>query len=367
MYTFKVFNRAEDEVWEVPYEGINLTEEINKGLDGTLKIPYPSIKKYATAMQTTPDGIFASSFRSWRLFRDGNLLFRGVFSHRRITGGQTGATSYEVKLADYFAMLARRYTALEVLYDGTDDSADIAWDLIDTTQLDDEGDLGITRGTHPTTKDRQRTLRHDNVRDVLVGMSRLKVADGYDMDINNQLQFNIYYPTKGTLRPEIVFNDFNIISWSSDRPLTAKLANRVHVLGAGTGAGLTAATRNDTTQRATWGLLTGTLSEKGVSDSGELNDRGDRFLEKNNVPTDTIAITCRDVSPDISTYDLGDTVTCELSEIDFKEEMRVEKRVFDIKPNGQAVINVGLGEALYDNLYDNMAQTKREVGDLQRY
>jgi hypothetical protein len=366
-YTFKVLSADESEVWELPYEKITITEEVNKGVDGNINIPYPSLAKYASLMKTSPDGIIASALRYWRLYRDNTLLFRGVFSHRRISGGKTGATTYQAFFGDMVAYLAKRATNLEEI-ETNEPSNDIAWTRIDNAQNDgDYGDLGITRGANPTTKSRDRTMRHDKVLDVIVGMSNLKVKDGFDFDIDTQLQFNIYSPEKGMSRPEIIISEFNRLSWTSDRPLTLKLANRVHVLGQGQGAEMVAVTRNDTDQQETWGLLTDVISEKGVGETDELNDRGDQYLIKNSTPTDTFSVKVRDVSPDILTYSLGDTVRLIIEEIGVNTLVRIERRTWEIQPNGQAILTLGFGEKKILDIVEEITEQRRKTGDLERY
>lgn len=343
-YAFKIYNRAEDQVWELPYEKVTIKEALNRGIDGNASVPYPSLKIYADALDTTPDNIISGGFRSWRLYVDDTMLYRGVLSQRTISGGGAGVTAITVNFTDYIGFLGSRYTPLFDYYPSTEDSADIAWSIIDDSQNDSggQGDLGITRGTHPTTKDRQRTFRHDNIRDALVGMSAAKVADGYDMDIDTTLNFNIYYP-KGTSRPEIVFSQFNIRKFSLSKPLAAKLINRVHVLGAGNADEMVTSTRENATVQTTWGLLEGTLAEKGVADTSELADRGDRYLERVAEPKDTTTITTSDTN--LTSYAVGDTVRVIIEELSFDDMLRIDSRTLEILPNGQATVTLGFEEA----------------------
>lgn len=368
-YSFKVYNSDESELWEVPFESIRIEEELNKGLDGQLTVPFQTIKQYADAFNTTPDGIIASGYRSWKLYKDTDLLYQGVLSERQISGGQSGATTYNIYFTDYVGFLSTFYTAEAAIY-SNQDSSDIAWDLIDDRQNDagGNGDIGITRGADPTTKNRDRTFRRESVLNAIVGMSRAKVADGFDFDIDNSLQFNIYYPQKGTQRPEIVLDSFNIISWTSNRRLASKLVNRVHVIGAGAGEDLITQTRENTTPQSTWGLLEGSLSEKSVSTSSELQDRGDRYLEQNATPTDKVSVRIRDDSPDIRTYQLGDSLTVKLEELSYSELLRVESRNIEIKPDGQAIINLTFGDrSANEDAIEIIREQQRQIADLQRF
>lgn len=368
-YSFKIYNRTEDEAWELPYTRMSLTEELNKGLDGSLSMPYASINKYAQKLGTTVDGILSAGFRSWRLYKDTHLMYRGVLSHRTIEGANTGPSTVVVYFTDYIGMLGSRYTPEEDLYTN-EDSSDIAWSIIDDSQNDasTHGDLGITRGSNPTTKNRNRTFRHANIRDSLIGMSQAKVADGYDFDIDNTLQFNVYYPSKGQSRPEIMFSDFNVLSWSSNRPLTTKLFNRVHVLGEGLGADLTAVTRENTTPMATWGLVEATLPEKSVSNTTELEDRGDRFLERTAEIRDTLNINTLDDRPGIDQYGLGDSVRVVIDSLGLDEMLRLDTRTLQITPSGFAQVSLTFQEReINPSLVEMIKDQNRQIADLERY
>lgn len=367
MYSFRLYNSDNSQVWELPYTRMTLSEELNKGLDGNLSLSYSALDRYAEKLNTSVDGILSSEFRSWRLYRGSDLLYRGLLSHRSIEAGQTGPSTIVVYFTDYVGALGSRFTDIEDIHSNKD-SSDIAWALIDDTQSQTNGDLGITRGTNPTTKNRDRTFRHRNIRDAIIGMSQAKVADGFDFDIDNTLSFNVYYPSKGQTRPEIVFNEFNILSWSSDRPLTTKLYNRVHVLGEGLGEDLVAVTRENTAQMANWGVVEAALSEKSVSNVSELEDRGDRFLERTAIIRDTLTINTTDNRPSINQYGLGDTVRVVLDSISFDELLRLEGRTLQIQPSGFAQVTLTFQEReVNPSILDTLQEQQKQISDLERY
>lgn len=367
MYSFRLYNSDNSQVWELPYTRMTLSEELNKGLDGNLSLSYSALDRYAEKLNTSVDGILSSEFRSWRLYRGSDLLYRGLLSHRSIEAGQTGPSTIVVYFTDYVGALGSRFTDIEDIHSNKD-SSDIAWALIDDTQSQTNGDLGITRGTNPTTKNRDRTFRHRNIRDAIIGMSQAKVADGYDFDIDNTLQFNVYYPSKGQSRPEIMFSDFNVLSWSSNRPLTTKLFNRVHVLGEGLGADLTAVTRENTTPMATWGLVEATLPEKSVSNTTELEDRGDRFLERTAEIRDTLNINTLDDRPGIDQYGLGDSVRVVIDSLGLDEMLRLDTRTLQITPSGFAQVSLTFQEReINPSLVEMIKDQNRQIADLERY
>lgn len=339
MWTFYIYNADDTQQWEVPYTRMRATEEMNKGMDGSLSMSYTAFNRYATALNTTIDNILSGGFRTWRLFRDGQIFRRGVLSHTTIEAGQTGASTIVLYFTDYIGLLGARNTPENKFYDMVD-SATIAWDLIDEAQQQTNGNMGITQGTTETTVSRQRTFRYDNIRDEIVKMSNANQSNGYDFDIDNTLNFNIYYPTKGAEKPEIVFSQFNIDSYSLNRPLTAKLANRVNVVGAGFSDDMVTATVQDTTPQTTWGLLEYSLSQKSVSREVELENRGNRELDNRKLPKDVVNITTKDFNPEVTNYDLGDSVTVRLEDVGFEELKRIRTRSLDILPSGQAIVDL---------------------------
>lgn len=339
MWEFIIYNQDESEQWEIPYTKISFTEELNKGADGNMSIPYVGFKQYADALNTTPDDIFKGGFRSWKLIRDGDVFRIGVLTHRSINGGAKGASAINLHFTDYLGFLSSRDTQEEKIY-SSEDSADIAWGEINTAQTQTNGDMGITRGTHPTTVDRDRTLRYENILHLLVGMSNAKQSSGYDMDIDTTKKFNIYWPEKGSVKENVIFSEFNMDSWTLNMPLTAKLANKVNVLGKGFGDDMATASVEDTTYQTTWGLLETTLSEKDVGTVSELENRGNKLLDDLKNPENTINIATKDLDPEVTDYNLGDTVTVEINELDYSKQLRIIKRTFTITPNGDAIINL---------------------------
>lgn len=342
-YELKLYNQDYSELWVLPYETINIDEKLNSGVSAQVTLNYLALKRYAEILSTTPDAIISSAYREWKLFRNSatDPLFAGILVHRKIQGGGGQPTSFLINMADYSAIFNKRRTAEETIY-SAEDSADIAWGEINASQGDVSGfgDAGIVRGTHPTTKNRDRTCRFDNIRDLIVGMSNAKVADGYDFEFDITKTFNIYYPTKGQVRENIVLDGHNIISWTNDRDLAGNLTNRVHVLGKGTGADRPSATREDTTPMATWGLCEDILTESGVETVSELEDRGDSYLDTEKQPVDVVSVTVRDSAPEISSYSVGDTVRVKIDELQYNELKRIVQRSIQIQRTGEALVSL---------------------------
>lgn len=342
MFRIQITNLTATEKYVIPFDSFKFTEELNKGYDGEIKVSYPALKTYATLLKTTPDDILTSKFREVKIYEDSDLLFTGVLRRRKLKGGKVGATEASIPIADYLSMLAKRRTSNKAEYSSYD-SAQIVLDELDISQAKTNGDLGITHGTEPTTINRDNLSRFESLLELLVSMSNLKLKDGYDFDIDVTKALNFYYPTKGTTRENIVFNDFNILSWEDDIPLAGSLTNNVDVLGDGFDDDLIWSNREDATVQAAWKLHEDVIKESGVKLTSTLQDRGDKYLEKNKTPSAgrIIKIEHLQGTPSITTYNVGDYVAVKIDDIDFDQNCRVLKRTVDFK-GGRAVVTLNL-------------------------
>ena len=339
----RIYNKTGGDIWVLPFQTITITDELNVGITGNITINYLDLKRYADKLNTTPDDILSSEYREWKLFKDGTLLYGGILLHRKMFGSKSQATSLTVEFAGFEAILSNRLTgnAGDWAYLDTD-SADIAWDLINRSQndVDGEGDVGITRGLHPVTINRDRTCRFDYIRKVIEGMSAKSKDDGFDWDLSNLKVFNIYYPQKGELRPDIILEDFNILSWTNDKDLSGKLANRVVVLGSGSEDAIVTETVQDLTEQAKWFLQETVLSEKDTSTSANLIAKGNKYLNDKKSPKSVISVRVNDRNPDILTYYVGDTLPVRISTIGFSENLRIDKRTMQIQRTGEAQVDL---------------------------
>lgn len=341
MYELILENSSKTVKYSLPYEAIKITEELNKALSATVSMPYKSIDKYAQALKTSPDAIVASQPMNWRLLRNDTEIYSGILMDRKINGGNEGATAYQINLADFSARLNKRRTSQDFQRLATD-SAEIVDDLLELANTNQN--TGISMGTKPTTKDRDLTSRTANVRDEIVSMSNEKKKDGYDWDVDTTKKLNLYYPQKGELRAYIILDDFNIIKWQVVRPLEGKLTNKLYVLGEGYGDDQAMATSENSLSQGAWGLLEDVQSEKNVSTESELQDRGDKIIDTVAFPTETVSLAHKDGTPNITDYNVGDTVVVRIDEIGLNEQLRIIKRTIQIDAGGNATVDLSFEE-----------------------
>lgn len=336
-YKLIIKSNVTDDIFFVPYDSITIVEELNKGVSGTYNVSYPDLKKYAEALGTTPDAIFSTGAREWYLEVSGDNLYGGIFQKRTMMGAGTGMTQFSVNLLDFSGLLNKRNTGALFQRLATD-SAEIVSDLLTATNAED--DTGIVMGAYPTTKDRDLTSRYEKIRDEIISMSNLKKNEGYDWEVDVSKKLNIFYPSRGTALPDLMFNEFNTTNIQLVKPLQGDLTNKVYVLGEGYDTDMVTATREETSVQSTWGLLEDITSEKGIGTTVNLEDRGDQFLADNAFPVDTIRVEHVDGTPNIESYRVGDTVRLKFGEISLDTNLRIYRRQIKISTKGNAVVSL---------------------------
>lgn len=155
------------------------------------------------------------------LSTDVHLLFSDAKGTRILDRCRVGPTRdeitedehrVEVTCLDYRAVLRDGrilYSTDTLTYESTD-QAEIAWGLLDTTQQQPGGSLGIAKawsGINPTGIDRDRTYEAgDSVGQRIQELS--EVEDGFDWDITpvsaSGLRLDLWYPARGASRGVIL-------------------------------------------------------------------------------------------------------------------------------------------------------------------
>lgn len=138
-------------------------------------------------------------------FPDGKYLFGAVVIEDPPNFNQDNSTM-QVFCDGYLNLLADRYVTPPTPYLGVE-STDIAWDLIDLTQSQTNGDLGITLGPnqYDTGVLRDRTDYVDqNVKDGVVNLTELQDGN-FDLEIDALRRWNTYEHI-GNDRPDVVIN-----------------------------------------------------------------------------------------------------------------------------------------------------------------
>lgn len=239
------------------------------------------------------------------IYRDDVLLWAGEQVNRQGNLDDKGDNWCTITCFDWLEQLNHRFTVNEKIYEYQDGSQ-IAWDLIDTTQGETYGDLGITEGTLTETTFREKTYTNQNIMDAIINLANLD--GGFDFEINNSKIFNIY-DFIGIDRSDDIILEYgrNIKSMRITEDFS-KPATRAIVLGhTGLAGDQIRIERDDLVAQASYKLRESVFSQLEQSETATFEGTGDALLRKNGNPLLKVTMEIvRSTTPTIADFALGD-------------------------------------------------------------
>jgi len=335
--------------WELLPKSYNFTEKLNAEPIATFNLSFDEVKKMAERNNTTVLNIFTSALREIWISRNGTKIFYGVISDFDVTPGGIGERNLVVKAMGFFGLFKKRLVGkgTTTVYTATD-AGDIAWDLIDDSQLSDTtySAYGITQGATPPTFNRDRQYLFDSVYDSIIRLSNENLENGFDFDIDTTKAFNVYYPTKGANKLTVVFDERTMNSWKYRKSLFTEMVNSVFVIGEGFNEEINYQNRvAGTGYRTPFGTLEEKLDARNTTENATLQDKGDRRLLDARDPVTTLdQVTHFDNEILWSDYNLGDTIVVNMPDLNLNNAQRrvVEKSFSMETPQSIAKISVKL-------------------------
>ena len=162
------------------------------------------------------------------VWRDGVLMFRGRIGpeNDQIDGDRHLS---QFTAIDYRGMLQYRTVGTSPFTRTATAQATIAWDLVQVAQGSPSGSWGITPGVAPAGTNRDR--EYPPGKQILEAIEQLaNVSGGFEWEVNAELVFNIWSPTRGADNG-VILDRGGLIS-TVDRNLSpADFANQVIALG----------------------------------------------------------------------------------------------------------------------------------------
>jgi hypothetical protein len=261
--------------WEIPFQNFEFTEELNRASRATVRFNYEDVKAVADATGITVRNLFTSQYRELYIYDDETVIYGGYVAEPTYSKASNGESTITVPVKGFFGLLAKRFTGAATTY-SAQDLSDIAWDLIDDTQGLTYGSYGITRGADPTTRNADRTYKYKKISEAIENLSNLEIDDGVDFEITNTKVFNVYYPTKGEQRDNIILEEgFNIHQYSIRELFIDSMVNQVYVLGEGQGDDQLVELRDSAAAyKSNFFLLQEKLAEPDVSIDTTLQEKG---------------------------------------------------------------------------------------------
>lgn len=244
---------------------------------------------------------------------------------------------------DWLEQLAHRRTAALVTYTSEDAGA-IAWDLIDTTNGDD--DTGITQGSIAITVDRDRQYHNDNIMNMIINLSN--VLSGFDFEVDNNKVFNVA-SVMGTDKTADIVLEYgkNITDVTLEEDFSHPITRAI-VLGEAVGeTTLQRVDRNDAGLQTLYGLREDTLQQMDVSELTTLEDQGDAAIRKYGQPLFKITFALvGNSSPSIVDFGLGDGVTLRIVSgmYDIDEQYRIFEWSINMNEKNVETLTLTLGK-----------------------
>lgn len=336
-YEVIIHDPVNDVIWEVIPKSYGFTEVLNKESVGTFYFSYEELKKMAEINDTTVLNIFTAAYREIYINRNGTKIFYGYIDDFAVEPVDGGDMTVTVRALSFFALFKKALVGIgtEVRYEGVD-AGDIAWDLINDWQLADApySSRGITEGSITASKNRIRGYLFDNIYEEIVRLSNENLVDGFDFEIDSTKAFNVYYPTKGQSRPNIVFDDRTAASWRYKKSLISSMVNQVHVLGEGVNDDINYATRTAATSyRTPFGTLEEKLDARNTTEAATLQDKGDRrLLEAREPEIELTGVAHYDDGIAYTDYNVGDTIIINFPQLGIiNDTIRVKERSFTMQ------------------------------------
>lgn len=278
------------------------------------------------------------------VYRGSDLVWTGEQATRVGDLTDKGDNWVTIYCYDWFEQLGSRYTDAEVVFTGID-AGEIAWALIDTTQVQANGDFGITAGTIEATQDRDRIYNDKNIAEAIIELSN--VIGGFDFEINHSKVFNISNRL-GVDRSGTVILEYGInvksVSITED---FSKVINRALVLGNnGVPADALRVTREDLDSQGLYKLREAISNEMTVSETKTLEDKGDAILRKYTLPLVKLTLSLVRKTPTILDFALGDTIRLIIKSgiYDIDRQFRVFEWSNTVNADNTESLSLTLGE-----------------------
>lgn len=236
------------------------------------------------------------------------LIWSGEQASREGSLDDKGGNWATIYCYDWLEQLNSRYTSEEEIYENID-AGQIAWDLIDDSQGQTNGDFGITEGTIEATQNRDRTYYNHNILEEIIKLSN--VIGGFDFEITTSKVFNVYEFIGVDRSNEIILEyGINIKSMRITEDFS-KIVNRAIVLGdTGYVGDALRIERDDAGQQALYKVREALISEMTTSETTTLQNKGDALIRKYQLPLYKITMDqVRGGNPSIGDFAIGDIIT----------------------------------------------------------
>ncbi len=356
MLNLYLANQTETQKWWLPWASVSWSETLNIGASGQVSIPYHVLMETARANMQTVKQLLFDNARKILIedTKEEKIIFKGVLTDASLAGEDMGAINLTLSFADPSCLLAKRLTGGNQSYTDANIMT-VAEALLTTAQA--AGNLGVTMGTVDASEAMvTRNYKNARILDSLVGLSKNKIANGLEWYIDTDWKLNLAYPYRGENKPEIIFDEQNILSFQNQLNLLGNLVNQVRIKGSGNLAVTTFADQN---AQIAWGVQEAYLSATDLSEADGLAERAAQYLAGKATPLagEQIAIEVATQNPNWREVNVGDWVKLKLTALDLDQMIRVQKKTLS---NTDGTMQMSLVLAP-QNLEASFGQNYREL------
>lgn len=306
-YEIELFSRSGVLIADISRYVKNLSFSLqrNEAEQLSFSMNLDAFEAQALDIGTNPLGMLGPYQTDVKVKRNGEYLFGAHVGNIEVSLGEI-ENIINVRAFGYLNLLIDRFVTKT--YTATD-AVDISWDLIDETQSQTNGDMGITQGaTQTTTVPRDRTYVRQNVKQAIVNLTNL-VDGNFDFEFTADREFNTYTMIGSDQSATLQFiYPGNIREVTIPRDALA-LFNKIYGLGSGFGDEALTSTQVDNDSQLNYGVHEKISTFNSVIEQETLDDNtaGELNLRKNLLEIPQMTVSGEDF--DLNSYGVGDRVT----------------------------------------------------------
>lgn len=334
--------------------------ERNEAEQLELALDLNSFEQYCLMIGANPTGILSPYQTDIKVKRNGEYLFGTHVGQIDVQLEETQMT-INVRAFGYLNLLIDRYVTISYVQQ---DAVDIAWDLINQTQQQTNGDLDMTMGTMVDTVARDRTYVRQNVKEGIVNLTKL-VNGNFDFEFTADRVFNTYTAIgeNRTSILEFVYpRNIRMVSVPRDG---LSLFNKIYGLGSGFGDDQLSSTQSDSASQISYGVHERIITFNSVVELSTLqqNTAGQLAARKDLLEIPQMVVSGEDF--DLNTFGIGDTVTVRVEEHPFLATVdgsyRIERLDVSVDENEAESIRVYFDNLSIDDILEDQTVAEAPV------
>lgn len=332
-------------------KNLKWSEQRNEAEDVSFSMNLDAFQDLATSIGTAPQTLLFPYQTDVKIKRNGVYRLGAHVGEVTVTGDENTEVM-EIRAFGYLNLLIDRYVTKTYT---NEDGVDIAWDLINETQSQTNGDMGITQGAfQAVTTDRDRTYERQNVKEAIVNLTNL-ATNRFDFQFTPSRVFNTY-TMLGSQRLNIQFTYPGLIKGYSVPRIGQALSNKIYGIGSGFGEEALTSTQGDNDSQLNYGVHERIITWNSVveQDTLDQNTAGQLELRKEILEIPSMKVSGRDF--DLNLYGVGDRVPVKINDRPYLSSVdgiyRIERIEVSVDENEAEDIDVyfdNIDESIYED------------------